>query len=93
MSENASRVAGITLFTDKPTPLTFQDLFNWVIWQFPRPKASGLCGAVRPPLADHGWYPALIIVDDEKVQVYGHVKTEFSSPEAAADYFSDKKNE
>lgn len=91
MSEQAILVAGIELQSDKPTVLSFGDLFTWVIWQFPRPHKPGMCGAVRPPLPDHGWYPAIILPDKERVQVYGHLNKTYPSPEAAADHFSASK--
>ena len=43
------KVADITLSKKHPTKLTYDDLYTWVIWQFPKLKGDGLCGAVRPP--------------------------------------------
>lgn len=90
MTAKQTVVADITLLNDKPTKLTFDDLFTWVIWQFPRPKLGGYCGAVRPPLADHGWYPAIIHVEEEKVDVYAHESALYDTPETAAEHFANK---
>ncbi len=77
-------VADIPIKTDRPTELTFADLYTWVIWQYPRRKGTGLCGAVRPPLANHSWFPALIKHHDQRVEVHGHMEREFSTPYDAA---------
>jgi len=79
-------VAEITIRTDRPTELTFADLYTWVIWQYPRRKGSGLCGAVRPSLANHSWFPALIKHHDKRVVIHGHIEREFLTPNAAADW-------
>lgn len=67
-----------------PTAIPMARLYAWVIWQFPRTRAEGFSGAVHPPEAGHGWYPAIIDVDAGHVLVFGHVKERFPSPEAAA---------
>ncbi len=84
-------VAGVDLCTDRPTSLTFTDLFHWVIWQFPKPEKKGLCGAVRPPLAEHDWFPAIIEADKKRVYVHAHVGETFSSPELAAQFIHSQK--
>jgi hypothetical protein len=76
-------IDSILINSDAPTRLALADLYTWVIWQFPRPQADGLCGAVRPPLADHGWFPAVIRATDNTVLVYAHVSEPFDSPETA----------
>jgi hypothetical protein len=91
MSNQNRIVAGIKLRSDRPTSLTYHQLFHWVIWQFPRPWRKGFCGAVRPPTTDHEWIPAVIQVDKERVQVYGHICETFPTPETAVEYFSDNK--
>lgn len=74
------------LHTEKPTIFSFEDLYTWVIWQFPLSKGDHLCGAVRPPTGESGWYAALIDTDNECLQLFGHIKQTFDTPEAAADY-------
>ena len=91
MSNQNRVVAGVKLRSDRPTSLTYRQLFHWVIWQFPRPRRKGFCGAVRPPIAEHEWIPAVIQVDKERVQVYGHLGETFPTPETAVEYFSDNK--
>ena len=91
MSNQNRVVAGVKLRSDRPTTLTYGQLFHWVIWQYPRPLKKGFCGAVRPPIAEHEWIPAVIQADKERVQVYAHVGETFSTPETAVEYFSDNK--
>jgi hypothetical protein len=80
-------IAGITLSNEKPTRLTHEELYAWVIWQFPRPQNGGLVGAVHPPLPQHGWIPAIIFASKKHVDIYAHLDEQFSTPESAADYF------
>lgn len=94
--EKQRKIANIVLRREGPTELTFKELFAWVIWQFPRPKKAGLCGAVRPPIPDHGWFPAVIKPKEKRVLVHAHIEEPFPSPEAAVEYFdhpSDQKEE
>jgi hypothetical protein len=80
----------VTLDTAVPTELPLQELFTWVIWQFPRKEGGGLLGAVRPPSSEYGWFPAIIHNKNKTVMVHGHVERPFDSPEAAVDYFNKK---
>lgn len=89
MSSEVKMIGGIELHTDRPTALSFEELYTWVIWQFPRRLRRGYCGAVRPPVPDHCWLPAVIEVDKQHVQVYGHVDEKYASPELAAEFFSE----
>ena len=81
-------VGDVTLFKTSPTDLSFQDLFSWVIWQFPRPQDDGLAGAVHPSVPDHGWYPAIVCSEEEVVHVHAHIEEPFATPEAAVAYFN-----
>lgn len=74
---------------DQPTELPFADLHTWVIWQYPRQIGKGLCGAVRPPVAEHGWLPAVIRLKEKAVQIHGHINQSFDSPNAAADWLAE----
>lgn len=67
-----------------PTRVPMARLFAWVIWQFPRMRAGGFSGAVHPPKANHGWYPAVIDIDAGQVLIFGYIRESFPSPEAAA---------
>lgn len=91
MADKIKIVAGIKLRTDRPTLLTFRDLFRWVIWQFPRPEQKGLCGAVRPPIVDHDWIPAIIQTGNERVYVHAHQGETFATPELAIEFFNEDK--
>ncbi len=91
MSNQQMVIAGIRLRTDRPTGLSYRQLYQWVIWQFPRPQKKGFCGAVRPPIAEHEWIPAVIHADKERVEVYAHLNQMFPSPETAVEYFYQEK--
>ena len=93
MSDEAKRIDRVALQTDRPTELPFEDLYTWVIWQFPVPKAGGLCGAVRPPIAKHGWFPALIKGKKKQVMVHGHLEKPFETPQAAAEWLARNKTD
>jgi len=87
MNEEEQVVANINLSKQQPTKLTFQKLYTWVIWQFPIPKGDGLYGAVHPPIPEHGWYPAVILVEEKCVNVFAHLNRRFSTPETASEFF------
>jgi hypothetical protein len=80
-------VAGIKLRSDRPTLISCHQLYQWVIWQFPRANKKYFCGAVRPPGATYGWIPAKIRADKEKIRIYAHLGETFPSPETAVEYF------
>ena len=86
MSGDKLVIADISLNADSPTTVTFADLYTWVIWQFPKPAAAGLCGAVRPPGPGYNWYPAIVETNRERVQVFAHLEQSYATPEAAAEY-------
>ncbi len=77
-------VDGITLDPAAPTLLSVERLYCWVIWQFPRQRAGSFNGAVHPPESGYGWYPAVIDSDGKQVHIFGHVREQFTTPEAAA---------
>lgn len=81
-------VAQLKLSTSKPTTLNLKLLHDWVVWQFPKQTANGFYGAVHPPLQEHGWFPAIIHLGKNEVQVYGQVVETFATPEMAAEYFA-----
>lgn len=84
--EKKQIIASIPFQTHKPTLVTSDALFDWVVWQFPHSKQDGFCGAVHPPLPNHSWYPAIIEESGEKIHVFAHLETHFSSPEEALNY-------
>ena len=92
MSNRYKRIASVDLATDRPTSFTFADLADWVIWQFPRPKHNWMCGAVHPPTAEYGWFPAAIHPHQEQVDVHAHATDPFPTPEAAADWIDKAAN-
>jgi hypothetical protein len=89
MAELTKKVDEIMIKVDQPTELTFSELYSWVIWQYPRQVDKGLCGAVRPPVSKHGWYPAVIRLKEKVVQVHGHLDKKFDSPNDAADWVAE----
>ncbi|MFQ5399110.1 MAG: hypothetical protein ACE5E7_05870 [Anaerolineae bacterium] len=86
MSQRANIIADIKLRTDRPTDVSLRDLYCWTVWQFPRRHSGGLCGAIHPPIAKHGWFPVVIRTKDKRVQIHAHLGQAFPSPEAAAKY-------
>jgi hypothetical protein len=54
------------------------------VWQFPRLRAKGFSGAVHPPIAGYGWYPAIIDPVKRRALIYAHLDEPLRSPEAAA---------
>lgn len=86
MAAQTKKVEAIMINLDQPTELTFTDLHTWVIWQYPRQIGKGLCGAVRPPVPEHGWFPAVIRLKEKAVLVHGHLEQKFDSPNEAADW-------
>ncbi len=88
MSSTGQEVASVNLKTNEPTELKAADLYTWIIWQYPRKLKQGLCGAVRPPLVGHGWYPAEIIQARKTILVHGEVFKPFETPSEAADWLS-----
>lgn len=87
-SRESEVVANIRLRIDSPTELTMDEIYEWVIWQFPLEMAGGLCCAIHPPIANHTWYPAIIGHLDNKIVVHGEVNQEFGSPKEAADWLT-----
>lgn len=81
-------VADVALNTTKPTPFSFTDLGKWVIWQFPKLHGEQMIGAVHPPIAGHGWYPAAIDYEAETLDVFAHTGEPQATPEKAAAHFS-----
>ncbi|MBP6017171.1 MAG: hypothetical protein KA586_10665 [Candidatus Promineofilum sp.] len=72
--------------SNEPTVVPISQLFTWVIWQFPRLRKNGFNGAVHPPQAGHGWYPAIVDAKGGHVTIYGQIKEPYPSPEVAAKY-------
>ena len=86
MSKKKRKVGNVKLKNRQPTNLKFEDLYTWTIWQFPRKVSGGLCGAVHPPIPEHGWLPAVINVKEKKVQVHANLDQTFTTPEEAAKF-------
>lgn len=79
-----SVVEGVTLRAGGKTTVAMADLYAWVVWQFPRLKPGGHIGAVHPPDANVGWFPAIIQTDGTHVTIYGGNTDHFPTPETAA---------
>lgn len=86
MNDNGSThtVSGIDLSLSEPTTVPMKELQAWVIWQFPRRTAKIHYAAVKPSLADHGWFPATIDKSRKQVTIYANIEAALDSPEAAA---------
>ena len=89
MRDQHKVIAGLKLLSDRPTTLSYRQLHQWVIWQYPRSSRKGFCGAVHPPIAEHDWIPAVIQFDKKRVRVYAHLDQTFPSPETAVAYFDE----
>jgi phosphoglycolate phosphatase-like HAD superfamily hydrolase len=87
----AVEIDGIVFKPSGATTVSRAQLFNWVVWQFPRLKRGEYCAAVRAPHGDRGWLPALIAADEDHVRVYAGLKTDFPTPEAAVNYLDQLK--
>lgn len=86
---NTKTIGAVKLSGEKPTELTFADLSDWVIWQFPRLRGEWLCGAAHPAEPDFGWIPARIQPDQERVVLFAHLASPLSTPEEAAEWIAD----
>lgn len=87
--KHSEMVANIRLRIDSPTELTIDEIYDWVIWQYPIEIAGGLCCAVHPPIPNHTWYPAIIGHLDNKIVVHGEIDQDFDLPREAADWLLD----
>ena len=87
-SNGSERLAPAELRDDKPTVVSFNDVCDWVIWQFPRLRRGWLCGAIHPPAQEYGWLPAAVHPEKEQVRIHAHAVAPFTSPEAAADWLA-----
>ena len=85
MSEQKKQTDAIEFDQNQPTTLTFKQLYQWVIWQFPHPVENGLTGAVHPPEPDTNWVPAVIFPKQKRVRVYAHLDSSHATPEEAAE--------
>jgi hypothetical protein len=91
MSE-PKRIGPITLSSDGPTELTFADLSDWVIWQFPVAEGGWLCGAVHPPAAEYGWLPVRIHPGRKRIVLHAHRCEEpFATPEEASEWMAENQ--
>lgn len=86
MSKQEQTISNMKLKNHRPTNAKFEDLYTWTIWQFPHKTQGGLCGAVHPPIPQHGWFPAVIQLKEKKVQIHANLDQTFATPEEAAKF-------
>ena len=86
MNKKEKMVGSIAFKIQRPTELKFEDLYTGTIWQFPHKAPGGICGAVHPPIPEHGWFPAVINIKEKKAQVHANLDQTFTTPEEAANY-------
>ena len=91
MEKDSNLIDKILLHKDKPTEVTIEELFTWVIWQFPNGTQEAAFGAVHPPEEGHGWFPVMINQSDNKISIFGNLENQFPSPEDVSTYFSEQK--
>lgn len=87
MTGDKKVVGTVTFEATKPTAVSFKQIHHWVIWQFPQPHPDGMCGAVHPPLPNHGWIPAVIDSSRQMAHIFAHLAEPYNSPETAVAYF------
>ena len=76
-------IVSIDLREDGPTELGLEDVADWVVWQFPRPRRGGLCAALHPPETAFGWLPGIVYPEEERLDIYAHAAGPFPTPEEA----------
>lgn len=92
MTREENRTIGsVKLNSEKPTELTFADLSDWVLWQFPRLRGGWLCGAAHPSEPEFGWIPARIQPKQQRVLLFAHGTEPLATPEEAADWIANFK--
>ena len=90
MSKKTERMGSVEVHQEQPTQVTFSDLSDWVLWQFPRSQDGWLDGAAHPPMAQYGWIPARIQPRNEQVILYAHCCSPLSTPEEAAEWIANQ---
>lgn len=84
MSSKTILIGLVEVQRDAPTELSFSDLPDWVIWQFPSPHSGWLDAAAHPSIAGHGWIPARVQPLKQRVLLYANLGEPLRSPEEAA---------
>ena len=90
MSSKTIRVGSLEIDLEQPTQLTFADLDDWVLWQFPGTRGHWLTGAAHPPIAQYGWIPARLEPVKGHVILYAHCCPPLKTPEEAAEWMADQ---
>ncbi|HZD11683.1 MAG TPA: hypothetical protein VE553_10105 [Candidatus Binatia bacterium] len=88
MSSKTRSFGSLELEVEQPTELSFADLEEWVLWQFPRAHGGWLCGAAHPAEPAFGWIPARIQPHKKRVILYAHRAEPLGTPEEAADWIA-----
>jgi len=88
MTANTRPLGSLEVYLEQPTELTFSDLGDWVLWQFPQSREGWLCGAAHPPQPAEGWLPARIQPLKQRVLLYAHCGEPLASPEEAAEWIA-----
>lgn len=89
MSDTWTQLGSIKMQLEQPTNVTFAELSDWVLWQYPRFRGSWLCGAAHPPEPGYGWIPARIQPQKRRVTLYGDCCQPLKTPEDAAEWVAD----
>ena len=88
MSSNTILIGSVELLPDGPTELSFSDLKDWVIWQFPSPHGGWLDAAAHPARTGYGWIPARVQPLKRRVLLYATLPGPLNSPEEAAKWIA-----
>ncbi len=92
MSSKTRAIGSIQVELEQATELSFADLYEWVLWQFPRLKGGWLLGAAHPPQAAYGWIPVRIQPLKQRVQLFAHNVEPLPSPEEAVSWLDENTN-
>ena len=86
--KKSTQIGTIECNLEGPTTVTTQQLYAWVIWQFPKEANQSMAsGAVCPPIEHAEWIPAKIDFNQDEILLYAHLEAYYSSPEAAHQFF------
>lgn len=92
MSNKSATIRSVEVQRDVPTELTFSDLHDWVLWQFPRQHGGWLDAAAHPADPEYGWIPARVQPLKQRVLLYANCPERHHSPEDAARWIAESRD-
>jgi hypothetical protein len=86
-------IGEIRVYGEQATELAFDDLHDWVLWQFPRLRGGWLCGSAQPADPDYDdWIPARIQPHQQRIFLYAHCAPSLATPEEAAEWMANHQD-